>query len=297
MIRGADRAARRKARAHWLKDRLAAALLGGLSWLPYGTRLSAMGWVGRAVLGPAKLNRKIRGNLALVMPELPESEIRAICRAVGEHAGRMLGELHAGAEFARRAAQMPIIGAGLAALEQARLEGRPVILASGHFGNYDAVRSHLAYNGYRFGGLYRPMSNPAANRRYVALMEAISSPLFATTGQGMAEMVRFLRGGGVLGVLTDLNSETGIEVDFLGHPALVALSTAKMALKNNALLLPIYATREPDGVSFVIEVEAPVPHTDPRTMTRTLIASLEARIRAAPGQWLYWSNRRWRDQP
>jgi KDO2-lipid IV(A) lauroyltransferase len=68
-----------------------------------------------------------------------------------------------------------------------------------------------------------------------------------------------------------------------------------MALKYDALLVPIYSTRAANGLDFRIELEAPVPHSDPETMTRALNASLEARVRAAPEQW-FWVHDRWKPQ-
>ena len=138
------------------------------------------------------------------------------------------------------------------------------------------------------------MRNPATNRRYLATISAVASPLFARGNAGMAEMVRFLRSGGMLGVLTDVHKVNGERLDFLGKPALTATSAAKLALKYNALLLPLYATRNPDGLTFTIEIEAPIPHGDPLVMTQALNDSISARVRGAMGQW-FWAHRRWKN--
>jgi len=82
-------------------------------------------------------------------------------------------------------------------------------------------------------------------------------------------------------------------LDFMGQPAKTALSAAELALRFDALLIPFYATRQPDGVSFACEMEAPVPHTDARAMTQALNDSLAARVHANPEQW-FWVHRRWR---
>ena len=71
------------------------------------------------------------------------------------------------------------------------------------------------------------------------------------------------------------------------------VSAAELALRYGADLIPFYATRRPDGLDFDIELEAPVPHSDPVTMTIQMNQSLEARVRAHPGQW-FWIHRRWK---
>lgn len=281
---------------HWLQDRAATAITGTVLQLPYRHRVAAMGWFSRAILRPLFMTGRIRANLRHVWPDLPRDERRRIERAVADNFGRSLIELQSGTEFAAHAATMPIHGPGLAALEQAHAMGRPVILVSAHFGNYDAWRAGLSARGFRVGGLYKPLSNPASNRRYVATIESIAKPLFPRGTEGLAAMIRFLRSGGMLGILGDLHISHGEVLPFLGKPALTATSAAKLALKYDALLVPLYATRNPDGLSFDIEVEAPIPHSDAIAMTRALNDSATARVRAHPGQW-FWLHRRWKGAP
>lgn len=278
---------------HRIEDGATALVIGTARLLPYRWRVPAMGAFSRFVLGPLAMNRRIRANLRHVWPDLPRADIRRICHEVADNFGRSLIELHSGPEFARHAATLTPGGPGLAALDQAHAQGRPVILVSAHFGNYDAWRANLSARGFRVGGLYMPMTNPAANRRYVATIESIARPLFPRGAEGMTDMIRFLRSGGMLGLLGDHYMSHGELVDFLGKPAWTATSAAKMALKYNALLVPLYATRNPDGLTFRIEVETPIPHTDALTMTRALNDSASARVRQTPGQW-FWLHRRWK---
>jgi hypothetical protein len=48
-----------------------------------------------------------------------------------------------------------------------------------------------------------------------------------------------------------------------------------------------------DGFEFEMRIEAPIPHSDPETMTQALNDSLAPMIRAAPNQW-FWMHRRWK---
>jgi Lauroyl/myristoyl acyltransferase len=279
---------------HWIEDRATTTVIGAAKLLPYRWRVPAMGWFCRRVLGPIVLNRRVRENLRHVFPDMPEAEVRQVCRDVADNFGRSLIELHSGPEFARFAAGFIPGGPGLAALDQAHAEGRPVILVSAHFGNYDAWRANLTARGFRIGGLYMPMTNPATNARYVATIESIARPLFPRGAEGMADMIRFVKSGGMLGLLGDHYMAHGELIDFLGQPAWTATSAAKMALKYKALLVPLYATRNPDGLTFTIEVEEPIPHTDALTMTRALNDSAGQRVRGHMGQW-FWLHRRWKN--
>lgn len=262
--------------------------------LPYGVRVRFMGWTMRWIIAPlAGYRKRADENLAMIWPDLPLADRNRIAAAACDNAGRTLIENYSTDELIARMKEVPITGAGFAALAKAQAEGRPVILSSGHFGNYQAVRAALMSRGYKVGGLYRPMVNAYFNAHYLRTMQAFGGPFFAQGRQGTTGFVRHLKAGGHLGLLHDQKVAGGALIDFLGHPAQTAVSAAELALRYKAELIAFYATRGADGLSFSIELEAPVPHTDPISMTTALTRSLEARVRAHPGQW-FWIHRRWR---
>jgi KDO2-lipid IV(A) lauroyltransferase len=265
--------------------------------LPYAWRVRAMGWIASRLFAPmAGYPARIRSNLALVCPELPEDEVARIVRDVPDNATRTLVEIFSGAAFMDRAARAPVIGAQwLDEIEAAQAAGRPVMLVSGHYGNYDVVRAFFARRGHAIGGLYNPMSNTFFNQHYVAAISRISRPVFPRGRHGMGQMLRFLKAGGMLGILIDQHMAHGAPLQFFGRRALTALSAAEMALKYDALVVPVYGRRLPDGLNFELIFEAPIPHSTPEIMTQALNDSLEAQVRADMKQWL-WIHRRWRGQ-
>jgi Kdo2-lipid IVA lauroyltransferase/acyltransferase len=281
-----------------LRDRAislgARALIGFARALPYRWRVPMVGWiVSRWVAPLAGWRRRIRDNLALTFPEMPRAEVERLVRAVPDNFGRTLIEFYSGTEFVARATRFPLEGPGLAALDRASKEGRPVVLVTGHFGNYDAGRAVLIARGYRVGGLYSPMRNRHFNDHYVAAISAIGTPLFPRGREGLADMIRHLRSGGVLGMVIDQHMGHGEDLMFLGQPARTALSAAELALKYDALLVPSYAIRQPNGLDFRVVIEAPVPRGTPEEMTQALNDSLDAMVRTHMDQWL-WVHKRWK---
>lgn len=280
---------------HWVQDKLVAMALEILRPLPYDRRIRTLGWLGEHILGPLMgMRRRIRSNLTYVLPDLPRAEVDRLCRKVPGNMARTMGEIFTGAEFLTRARQSQIEGDGLDAVRDAHARRQPVLLVTAHLGNYDAARGFLLAQGFDVAGFYMPMTNPAFNRRYVAAISRIGEPVFARGRDGLVGMLRFLRGGGMVGMVVDHYMSHGVPMEFLGKPARTALSAAEMALKYNALLVPVYGLRQPDGLNFVVRIEAPVPHSDAVTMTRALNASLEALVRGNMDQWM-WSHRRWKN--
>lgn len=279
--------------AAWITDRLIRAALWLMLRLPFDARRALAAALMTRIVAPiAGWRGRIRDNLALVRPDLTEREVRRLLLDVPRSIGRTFAELYSGPDLVARVAREPLQGAGVAALEEAHRTGRPVLLVTGHLGNYDAIRGGLIARGYRVGGLYRPMNNPYFNDHYVAAISRIGTPLFPRGRKGLADMLRFLRGGGMLGVVLDQSMGDGALLHFFGQSALTALSPAEMALRNDALVVPTYGIRRPDG-GFDLVIEAPIPHSTPEAMTQALNDSLEAQVRAHMDQWL-WTHRRWK---
>lgn len=277
-----------------LQSAMLRALIGALRLLPYRARLATGGWLVARILAPlAGYRRRIRANLALVWPDLPQGMVDRLVIEVPRNVGRTLVEVYSAAEFKVRLADTPITGGGLEAVLQARSQGRGVILVSGHIGNYDVPRAVLSAQGHAVGALYRPLGNPQLDATFRAAIEQLGRPVFARGRRGLAEMVGHLKAGGLVGILVDQHMAHGAVLRFFGQPAKTALSAAEMALKYNCLLVPVYGLRQPDPTRFTLIIEPPVPPSTPQAMTQALNDSLEAQIRAHPEQWM-WIHRRWK---
>jgi Kdo2-lipid IVA lauroyltransferase/acyltransferase len=118
-------------------------------------------------------------------------------------------------------------------------------------------------------------------------------------------MVKILRSGGTLGLLLDLNTldEEAIFVDFFGVPASTNFMVAKLALRTEAQIIPVFAPWDNERKRFVLQLTPPVSiertgdeEVDVRLLTTKLSLIIEDRIRRYPGQWL-WIHKRWKTRP
>ena len=288
--------------ARKLGDYLTNALIVGIIRLalalPYAVRVRFVGWIVERIIGPvAGYRRRALRNLEMIWPELSEKRRAEIAGKCLNNVGRTFIENYSASDFPARMAKVTPTGPGAEALQKAVDAGQPVILVTGHFGNYEATRAALVAKGYDIGGLYRDMKNPYFNAHYVKTMEAFGGPVFPQGRKGTAGFVRHLKSGGQLVLLFDQHVQYAPILDFLGEPARTAVSAAELAIRYDALLIPFYGIRQDDGLSFECVLEGPIPHSDPLTMTQALNDSLAARVREEPEQW-FWVHRRWRaDQP
>ena len=281
-------------RADWLADRAMRGLIATLLRLPYGTRIPMMGSALRRAVGPlAGYRRRAEENLAFIYPDMGVIDRRQLADACCDNFGRTLIENYSWQEFGSKLAKTNPTGAGLAALQEAAEAKRPVIFVTGHFGNHEAPRHVLTAMGHSIGGLYRPMQNAYFNDHYAKTMTSWGGPVFAQGRRGTMGFVRHLRGGGMGTLLYDV-SAPGASIPFLGHPARTSVSAAEIAIKLDAVIIPYFGLRQPDGLSFAVEVEAPITHSAPRDMLIEMNTRLEAQIARNPSQW-FWIHRRWKN--
>ncbi|MGI3171571.1 lysophospholipid acyltransferase family protein [Pseudooceanicola sp. C21-150M6] len=272
------------------------AILGLAMALPYEKRVPFTGWVTARLVAPlAGWDKRIRRNLAYAWPELPQAEVDRLVRAVPDNAGRSLIESYSHADLRPRLEKLTPEGPGWPEVLKAHEEKRPIFFISGHFGNYDAARMTVALHMGQIATLYRPMSNYYFNRHYVEALGSVASPIFPRGRRGLAEMMKYIRGGNALALLIDQHAGGGAALSFFGQRAFTALSATELALKFNGLVVPAYGIRQPDGLNFRIIFEDPIPHSTAEEMAQQLNDSLEAQVRQHPEQWL-WFHRRWKSE-
>ncbi|MEM8788167.1 MAG: lysophospholipid acyltransferase family protein [Pseudomonadota bacterium] len=269
-------------------------LRAALSVLGPRTRGAMVERLGRfVVMAVPGLRRRILDNLALIYPAMPPPQRQ---RLAARAAGRSVRNMYEILENHRLVAirdQIELVETpGLAALLKAHDEGRGVFLISGHFGRFDAGRAALMRRGVEVGAVYRPQNNPFYNAELIRQFAKVGGPMLPRGRAGTRQLIRHMKGGGVMAVLIDQRAGLGESLDFMGQPAMTSTDIAELALRLNLLVVPGYAVRIDDGLNYRVEIEPPVPHTDPVTMTQALNDSLAARVHADPSEW-YWLHRRW----
>ena len=267
------------------------AILRALSAFPLSTRRAAIGRLAEVLVARTSLGERPLKNLALVFPDMPEAERRALARAAARESGRTLAGIWMNDALAEEVAQVPPEGEGLDVLRDAHAAGTGAILISGHYGQFDAVRHALRAEGMEVGALYRPSNNVHYDPLFRAGLEMAGQPIIAKGKQGMREMLRHIRAGGFMALLVDQYQKGAPKLDFLGHPARTTLSAAELALRYGVPLVPCFAPWG-DGVRRIV-IEAPIPPSDPETMMAEFNARLGSWVRRHPSQW-YWLHRRWK---
>ena len=102
---------------------------------------------------------------------------------------------------------------------RALCSNRPVILLSGHFGNWELAVSIFGLFGFRMGLVARELDNPYLNRWFYQSRKFTGHKPISKNGGG-GEMVALLERGGSLAMLGDQDAgKSGLFVNFFGRPA------------------------------------------------------------------------------
>ena len=113
-----------------------------LSFLPYKVRLATGSMFFARVISPFLGNfKRINDNLSFVMPYLTNEQKKNMAHSINRNIGRTIFELFFTESFSLFAENAKVIGPGLIELQAANESNRPIILVSGHYGNYDVVKN------------------------------------------------------------------------------------------------------------------------------------------------------------
>jgi KDO2-lipid IV(A) lauroyltransferase len=183
------------------------------------------------------------------------------------------------------------------------LAGGPLIMLSGHFGNWEMAGYLFGVFGFPPNSVARALDNPYLDRFLRSFRERTGQKLIPKHG-GFEQMEDVLRSGGVLSFLGDQDAgQRGLYVDFFGRPASTHKAIALMALQYRAPVVVGYARRIGPGFRYEVgcaELIDPDELTgtsdDVRLLTQRFTSALEQVIRRDPEQYL-WLHRRWKHQP
>jgi KDO2-lipid IV(A) lauroyltransferase len=245
-------------------------------------------------------------NLALAFPEKPTWERRRIlCRSF-LNLGRMAAELAHLGRLSDAALRDMVRFEDEAWWQEAigweRSTG--VLVLSGHFGNWELLVYAHGRRGHPVHMVHRAIANPLIDRWLNALRARAGTRLIRKSGAAGA-VLQALRDRGLLVLPIDQNSTRGLGtfVDFFGVPASTNTGIARIGLRTDAPVVPVFIVREGRRARHRVHV-LPVmqversgdAEADVHRNTARFTAVFEEMVRRHPDHWL-WMHKRWKTRP
>jgi len=236
-------------------------------------------------------------------PEFPEARVRAVAAASYRSIGRVMFEsiyLSRATPAEVRAAFVGVEGRDV--LEAAYAQGKGVILAAGHIGNWELSGAWLGASGLPVDGITMHMANPLSDRFFARTRERLGMRVIFDD-EAVRAVPRALRENRAIGFVSDQSAKglASTIVPFFGRPARTPRGAAVFAMRGDVPIVFISAIRQPDG-RYLERFEAvPLVRTGDRDadVDATVLRYtqvLERLVRAHPEQY-FWQHRRWKGQP
>jgi KDO2-lipid IV(A) lauroyltransferase len=270
------------------------------------TNLTTAARIGSFVYHANRTRReRTEGHIARCFPDWPADRVRAVGERSFEHMMQMfLVDAVLGPRLITPNAWPQIVRLGnLQTVLDLLLRHEPVILLTGHCGNWELMAHVLAVIGYPVHALARPLDNPYLNNWLMGMREARGTRII--TKWGAVPIVQdVIRTGGRVAFIADQNAgDRGVFVPFFGRLASSYKSIALLAMRHRVPVVAGFAQRLDRRFRYEMSVTDIVRPADwdnqPDPLfyiTARFNRAIESMVRAVPEQYL-WVHRRWKSRP
>ena len=267
------------------------------AWL--GRRLGDLAWV---VLG--RRRRTAMANLEVAFPALSREERRRLARRSFQHLGVTAVEL---CDLLRGPADRVLGGIvmdGRHHLDEVLARHGRALVVTAHLGNWELLSLAHRLVGHPLAIVVRPLDAPWLNNLVERLRVEAGVEIIAKR-RALRPVLEALHGGRLVGILLDQNASRreGVFVPFFNRLASTSRSVAALAIRTGTPIVPLFINREGTGRHRVTMCPPLLPATTGSAREEAIIELtgrctevIEAAIRRAPEQWL-WFHDRWRTRP
>ncbi len=240
-------------------------------------------------------------NILIAFPDLNEKSINEMIERMWKNIGRIFGEyIHINKFSIIDQKKIKIVFANKNNFELLKKNNKPVVFFSGHFANFELMAKCLQELGFNIGAIYRPLNNIFLNPIMEFIRKKYICPIQIEKGSnGTKKLIKHISTNGPLALMIDQRLSSSIRVPFFNQPASTTTTPAQLAIKYDALLIPVFLKRlEKTNFEFFIEEPLIINRTsdydkDIFNITQIMNKKIEEFIKRDPAHWL-WSHDRWK---
>lgn len=180
---------------------------------------------------------------------------------------------------------------------------QPMIMLTGHLGNWEVLGFTMSVAGYSVHAVARPLDNPFINRWVLGIRERHGMKIITKWGAAPV-LQKALQNNGCLGFIADQNAgDDGMFVPFFGRLASTYKSIGLLAMRYKVPVLVGSSIRKGPNFEFDLTIydrinpEDWADQPDPLFyITARYNRGMEQMIRQSPEQY-FWVHRRWKSRP
>ena len=236
--------------------------------------------------GPHQLRKNLARVIGVAPKDVPDDLMRASLASyarywreafrlpsMDHHAlGKQLAETVSGQEHVNRALA----------------NGRGLVAALPHSGNWDMAGVWMAQTHGRFTTVAERLKPESLYRRFVDYRESLGFEVIPLSGgeqPPFSLLAERLSDNKVVCLMAERDlSRTGVEVDFFGEPTRMPVGPAKLAITTGAALLPVHCWYD-DGCRVDFYPPLDTSSCDVRVVTQSLADTFARNIAEHPADW------------
>ena len=268
-----------------------------------GLKLSSdLGEIIGKYFGPLFRKKTIaKKNILIAFPDLNEKSINGMIDRMWKNIGRIFGEyIHINKFSIIDNSKKKIVFTNRNDAEILKKNNKPIVFFSGHFANFELMAKCLQELGFNIGAIYRPLNNIFLNPIMEFIRKKYICPIQIEKGSnGTKKLIKHISNNNPLALMVDQRLSSSIRVPFFDQPATTTITPAQLAIKYDALLVPVFLKRlEKTNFEFFIEEPLITNQTndydkDIFNITQIMNIKIEEFIKRDPAHWL-WSHDRWK---
>ena len=268
-----------------------------------GLKLSSdLGEIIGKYFGPLFRKRTIaKKNILIAFPNFNEKSINEMIERMWKNIGRIFGEyIHINKFSIIDNSKKKIVFTNRDDAEILKKNNKPIVFFSGHFANFELMAKCLQELGFDIGAIYRPLNNIFLNPIMEFIRKKYICPIQIEKGSnGTKKLIKHISNNNPLALMVDQRLSSSIRVPFFDQPATTTITPAQLAIKYDALLVPVFLKRlEKTNFEFFIEEPLITNRTndydkDIFNITQIMNIKIEEFIKRDPAHWL-WSHDRWK---
>lgn len=239
-----------------------------------------------------------------IMECLGVEEVRAaqIAEASLRRFGRMIIEVMRFPLLKPENIEQTVKVEGLEYLDAAYKQNKGVIMATGHYGNWELLGATVALHGYPMLSITRKQNNGAMDKFINEYRQLVGQKVAYNRGEsGLLAISRMLKEKHLLGILYDQDTnDDGVEINLFGKKSIIPMGAAALSRIYGSPILPIFLHNNDDG-TCTAKIYPPLytPKTKDKEadfyeVTSQMVTILEHEIIAHPEMW-FWVHDRWKD--
>jgi KDO2-lipid IV(A) lauroyltransferase len=185
---------------------------------------------------------------------------------------------------------------GVENLEEAMKLGKSVLLATGHFGNWELLGFYLLNKNIKLSAIAKKQRNPFFDEYFVKFRAQHGLDVIYQK-RALKGILQAIKDKRMIFFLHDQDArKTGEIMNFMNHDASVFMGVAKIAIKADLPIIPAYHIRTKEGKHIFKFEKIIYPNEEELTafevMTK-LNNSLAEVIKSYPELW-FWLHKRWK---